>query len=66
VVGDVRRTEIRRTEQLMTGSSSFNVEITVKEFKRYKSLGIRQISAELIQAGGKPLYYGIHKLTTPI
>jgi hypothetical protein len=50
----------------MTGSSSFNVEITVKEFKRYKSLGIRQISAELIQAGGKPLYYGIHKLTTPI
>jgi hypothetical protein len=38
------------------------VEITIEKFKSYKSPGIDQIPAELIQAGRETLYSEIHKV----
>jgi hypothetical protein len=42
--------------------SSSEVEIAIEKLKRYKSPGIDQIPAELIQAGGETLSSEIHKL----
>jgi hypothetical protein len=39
------------------------VEVAVGKLKRYKSPGVYQIPAELIQAGGETLRSEIHKLT---
>jgi hypothetical protein len=33
--------------------SAFEVEVVIAKLKKYKSLGINQIFAELIQAGGE-------------
>jgi hypothetical protein len=44
----------------------FEVEITTAKFKRYKSSGIDQISAHLIQTGGESLWSEIHKLVDSI
>jgi hypothetical protein len=51
-VNDVRQTEIYTAEPLVPEPSSLEVEIAVGKLKRYKSPGIDQIPAELIQAGG--------------
>jgi hypothetical protein len=51
-VNDVRQREIHTTEQLIHEPSSFEAEIIAERLKRYKSLGIDQIPAELIQAEG--------------
>jgi hypothetical protein len=51
-VKDVRQTEIHTAETLVPEPSSFEVEIAIEKLKRYKSPGIDQIQAELIQAGG--------------
>jgi hypothetical protein len=61
-VSDVRRTEIHTAEPLVPEPSSFEVEIATEKLKRYKSPGIDQIPAELIQAGGNTLCSEIHKL----
>jgi hypothetical protein len=54
--------EIHTTEPLVPEPSSSDVEIAVEKLKRYKSPGIDQIPAELIQAGGNTLRSEIHKL----
>jgi hypothetical protein len=46
--------------------SPFQVEIAVAKLKKYKSSGIDQILAELIQARGKTLHSEIHKLIRSI
>jgi hypothetical protein len=51
-VSNVRQTEIHTAEPLVPYPSSFVVEIAIGKLKRYKSPGIDQILAELIQAGG--------------
>jgi len=48
-------------EPLMPKPSSFDVEITIENLKRYKFPGINQILIELIQAGGNTLWFEIHK-----
>jgi hypothetical protein len=61
-VNDVRQTEIHTAEPLVPEPSSSEVEIAIENLKRYKSPGIYQIPAELIQAGGNTLCSEIHKL----
>jgi hypothetical protein len=61
-VNDVRQTDIHTAEPLVPEPSSFEVEIAIGKLKRYKSPGIDQIPAELIQAGGNTLRFEIHKL----
>jgi hypothetical protein len=51
-VNDVRQTEIHTAEPLVPEPSSSEVEIAIEKLERYKSPGIDQIPAELIQAGG--------------
>jgi hypothetical protein len=55
---DVRQIEIHTAEPLVP----FEFEIAVAKLKRYKSPGIDQIPAELIQAGGDTSYSMIRKL----
>jgi hypothetical protein len=47
---------------LVPESSSFEIEIAIEKLKRYKSPGIDQIPAELIQAVENTLHSEIHKL----
>jgi hypothetical protein len=61
-VSDVRQTEVHTAEQLVLGPSRLVVEISIAKLENYKSPGSDQISAELIQAGGKILLSVIHKL----
>jgi hypothetical protein len=61
-VNDVRPTEIHTDEPLVLEPGSSEVEISIEMLKRYKSPGIDQILAELIQAGGNILRSKIHKL----
>jgi hypothetical protein len=60
-VNDVRQTEIHTPEPLVPEPSSSEVENAIEKFKGYKSPGIDQIPAELIQAGGNTLCSEIHK-----
>jgi hypothetical protein len=53
-------TEIHTAEPLVPEPSSSEVEIDIEKLKRYKSPGIDQIPAELIQAGGNTLRSEIH------
>jgi hypothetical protein len=45
--------EIHTAEPLVLESSPLEVEIAIAKLGKYKSPGIDQILAELIQAGGK-------------
>ena len=65
-VNDVRQTEVRSTERLVSESSAFEFEMAVEKLKSYKSLGIDQIPAELIEAGGRTIRSKIHKLIISI
>jgi hypothetical protein len=49
--------EMHTAQPLVSEPSSFEVEITTEKSKRYKSPGIDQILAELVQAGGITLHY---------
>jgi hypothetical protein len=60
-VNDVRQTEIHAAEPLVPEPSSFEVEIAIEKLKRYKTPGIDQIPAELIQARGNTSRSEIHK-----
>jgi hypothetical protein len=50
--GGVRQTERHRYEPLVPEPSASEVEVAVGKLKRFKSPGVDQIPAELIQAGG--------------
>jgi hypothetical protein len=49
-------------EPFVQEPSASEVEVAIWKLKRYKSPGVDQIPAELIQAGGEALHSGIHKL----
>jgi hypothetical protein len=51
-VKEVRQTKIHTAEPLVPEPSFSDVEVAIEKLKRYKSPGIDQILAELIQAGG--------------
>jgi hypothetical protein len=61
-VGGVRQTEIRIAEPFVPEPSASEVEVAIGKLKKYKSPGVDQIPAELIQAGGGTLRSEIHKL----
>jgi hypothetical protein len=58
--------EIYTAEPLVPDPGTFEVEISIAILKSYKYSGINQISAVLIQAGGKTLLSEIHKLVMSI
>jgi sorting nexin-29 len=60
--GGVRQIEIHTAEPFVPEPSASEVEIPIGKLKRYKSPGVNQIPAELIQAGGETLRSQIHKL----
>jgi hypothetical protein len=60
-INDVRQTEIHTAEPLVPGPSFSEVEIRIGKLKMYKSPGIDQIPAVLIQPGGNTLRSEIHK-----
>jgi hypothetical protein len=53
----ILQTEIHTVEPLVPEPSSSEVEIAIEKLKRYKSPGIDQILAELIQAGGEYIMF---------
>jgi hypothetical protein len=65
-VSDVRQIEAHTAELLIPGPSRLEVEIAFAKLKKYKSPGSNQISAEVIQSGGKMLLSVIHKLINSI
>jgi hypothetical protein len=62
VAGGVRQTEMHAAEPFVPEPSASEVEVPIGKLKRYKSPGVDQIPAELIQAGGETLRSEIHKL----
>jgi hypothetical protein len=60
--GGVRQTEMHTAEPFVPGPSASEVEVAVGKLKSYKSPGVDQIPAELIQAGGETLRSEIRKL----
>jgi hypothetical protein len=60
--GGVRQTEMHTAKPFVPECSALEVEVAVGKLKRYKSPGVDQIPAELIQAGGETLYSEIYKL----
>jgi hypothetical protein len=60
--GGIRQTEIHTAEPFVPEPSASEVEVAIGKLKRYKSPGVDQIPAELIQAGGETLRSEIHKL----
>jgi hypothetical protein len=60
--GGVRQTEIHTAEPFVPEPSASEVEVAVVKLKRYRSPGVYQIPAELIEAGGETLHSEIHKL----
>jgi hypothetical protein len=61
-VGGVGQTQMRATEPFVPEPSAPEVEVATENLKTYKSPGVHQIPAELIQAGGETLRSEIHKL----
>jgi hypothetical protein len=49
-------------EPFVPEPSASEVEVAIGKLKRYKSPGVDQIPAQLIQAGGEALRSEIHKL----
>jgi hypothetical protein len=60
-MGGVRQTEMHTAEPFVQEPSTSEVEVAVGKLKCYKSPGVNQIPAELIQAGGKTLPSEIYK-----
>jgi hypothetical protein len=52
--------------RLVPETNAFEVEMTTEKLTRHKSLGIDQIPAELIKAGGRIVPSEIHKLINSI
>jgi hypothetical protein len=51
--GGVRQTEMHTPEPFVPGPSASEGEVVIGKMKSYKSSGVDQIPAELIQAGGE-------------
>jgi hypothetical protein len=49
-VSDVRQTEIKKGELLVSESSPFECQVPIESLKGYKSLSVHQNSAELISS----------------
>jgi hypothetical protein len=60
--GGVRQTEMHTAEPFVPEPSASGVGVAIGKLKRYKFLGVDQILAELIQAGGETLRSEVHKL----
>jgi hypothetical protein len=58
----VRQTEMHTAEPFVPEPTASEVEVAIGKLKRYKSPGVDQIPAELIQAVGETLHSEIHKL----
>jgi hypothetical protein len=58
----VRQNEIHTAELFVPQPSASEDEVAIGKLKRYKSPGVDQIPAELIQAGGGTLRSEVHKL----
>jgi hypothetical protein len=58
----VRQAEIHTAEPLVPEPSASEVEVAIGKLKRFKSPGVDQIPAEIIQAGGETLRSEVHKL----
>ena len=63
-VNDVGEIEIQTAEPLIPDPHLLEVEIATEKLKKYKSLGIEQIPADLIQDGRNTLLIEIYKLVT--
>jgi hypothetical protein len=61
-MGDVRQIEMHAANPSVPKPSATEVEVAIGKLKRYKSPGVDQIPAELIQAGQETLRSEIHKL----
>jgi hypothetical protein len=59
--GGVRQTEMHSAEPFVPEPSASEVGVATGKLKRYKSPGVDQIRAELLQVGGKTLSSEIHK-----
>jgi hypothetical protein len=60
--GGVRQTEMHIDEPFLPQPSASEVEASTVKLKTYKSPGVDQIPAKLIQTGGETLRLEIHKL----
>jgi hypothetical protein len=60
--GGVRQTEMHTAEPFVPEHSASEVQVAIGNLKRYKSPGVDQIPAELIQAGGESLRSEVHDL----
>jgi hypothetical protein len=60
-MGGVRQIEIHTAEPLLPEPSASEFEVAIRKLKRYKSPGVHEIPAELIQAGEETLRSEIHK-----
>jgi hypothetical protein len=65
-VSDVRQIEVHRAEPLVPGPSHLEIKIDIAKYKKYKTPGSDQISAELIQLGGETLLSTNHNLLNSI
>jgi hypothetical protein len=65
-VNDFSQTEIHTGEPLVPEPTSFEVEIATEKLKRYKSQGINQTLAEMIQVGGDTLHSESHRLINSV
>jgi hypothetical protein len=65
-VSEVRQIQIHASEPSVPDPRRFEVEIPIAKLKKYKSPGIGQILAELIQAGSETLWPEIHKVINSI
>jgi hypothetical protein len=61
-MGGVTQTEMHTAEPFVPQPSASKVEVAIGKFKEYKSPGVDQIPAELIQAQGETLHLEVHKL----
>jgi hypothetical protein len=61
--GGVRQTEMHTAEPFVPEPSASEVEVAIGMSKRYKSPGVDQIPAELIQAGGGTLRSEVDKFS---
>ena len=62
-VGEI---QIQTAEPLISEPTLLEVEIAIEKLKKYKSPGIDQIPADLIQDGGNPLLTENYKLVLAI
>jgi hypothetical protein len=65
-VSNNRQIEVHTAQPLVPGSSRLEVETAIAKLKKYKSPGIYNIPAELIQARGEILLSVIHNLINSI